>query len=126
MPIQTFQVTADIPEGYEPTGEYRELRSGEFGLFEGTAFPSQCDPLEYPVLRPLWQWPEWIKPGCWIALDRGGNWWLYTHEPQLHGGTWSSGCGRACPINEDFSGVIDFTPPPCTDWRQSKRQKPLG
>jgi hypothetical protein len=73
------------------------------------------------IVRPAWQWPAWLK-APWIAQDRQGSWLSFNDEP-LASERRDSGWDR----NEELclnSPHIDFTPPPCTDWRESKRKNP--
>lgn len=68
-----------------------------------------------------WQWPEFIKPGWWLAMDCDCRWFAYECEPYISGQSWNSN-GFATMITAD---LINWTPPPCADWKTSKRQKPL-
>lgn len=52
------------------------------------------------IVRRKWEWPEWIKPGTWLAR------FFYADEP--------------------VNGIVDWTPPPVpSDWRRSLMQKPM-
>jgi hypothetical protein len=88
-----FEIEAEIPEGYEPTGEYRQAKTGEPWIDGGRV----CSvPTNYAViiLREKWQWPAWLKADYvewngseWFAITDGHTLWL-------------------------GSPAIDFTPPP--------------
>lgn len=71
------------------------------------------------IVRRKWTPPAWLKPG-WIAMDADCAWFAYRSEPEAcYGdGEWRSGdeASHLCP------DIIDFTPPPCDDWKQSKRR----
>jgi hypothetical protein len=67
--------------------------------------------------RPAWQPPEWLNPG-WIAMDKNGQWYWHESKPEYRGDFW---------INDNGDSELDpralkFTPPPCTDWKQSLRE----
>lgn len=124
MGIQTIQLSTEVPDGFEVTGEFRPADSGDAWLAYRGAVCHGRSNFAVPILRRTWTWPEWVKPGTWIAMDATGDWWFYDHEPECFTATWSSGAGRGLSVNEDFRHFMDFTPPPCTDWRTSKRQKP--
>lgn len=32
------------------------------------------DSLTQPQVSLAWTWPDWIKPGSWIAMDGDGQW----------------------------------------------------
>ena len=129
MPLQAFTITADVPDGYEPTGEYRKPKAGEYINFSGIRHVTDGHLYgnDYVILRPVWKWPEFVKPGCWIAMDKNGNWAFYDEEPHitLNGGNEWLPRGAAFVMAGEVANFFNFTPPPCTDWKLSKRQKPL-
>lgn len=74
-----------------------------------------------------WQWPAWLT-APWIACDSLMNWYAFTREPEFaldketgHALNWQKQYGTYCFISPM---LYAFTPPPCTDWRQSKRRRP--
>lgn len=74
-----------------------------------------------------WQWPDFIKPGVWIARDRSGCW--YEHcggKPSLDeaNGVWGRGheLSYLSPLYE--SGLY-IDPPEIEDWRDTLIQKPI-
>jgi hypothetical protein len=82
-----FEIKADIPEGYEPTGEYRQAKTGEPWIDGGRV----CGvPTNYAViiLREKWKWPAWLKADYielaafeWCARD--GNGYIIWLSPEL-------------------------------------------
>lgn len=78
----------------------------------------------YPAIsvriRPVWQWPPWLK-AKWIAMDGQGKWHGFGDQPAIQEAqkTW-----WGFPSFEIVSTMIDFTPPPCADWKTSKRRNP--
>lgn len=125
-------VEVDVPEGWE-AAEFRVPRKGETYLariecYVGLQVISSDVPQPFPavIVRKSWQWPAWLK-APWIAMDEGGDWYCANKEPRLGecdckhdlaGWKWGDWC-----IHLD-SEVVDWTPPPCTDWRASKRRNP--
>jgi hypothetical protein len=116
--MKTFEITADVPDGFEVGScELVDTRPQTRGDSDGTYLLSRI------ILRPVWKWPEWIRSGSWIAQGKCGLWRIFRSEPYESFGTWlSEGNDHGWTITKD--GPIDFTPPFCTNWRQSKRQKP--
>ena len=121
----TVEVRIEIPIGWEYVG-FRPAKSGEHVLYVA---PGNCvashytsllqSPLCCFIVRPAWQWPSWLK-ARWIAMDQCGDWWAYASmEPRPFGTTWHGTDGSR--IDTD---IFDFTPPPCTDWRESLRENP--
>ena len=90
-----FEIEAEIPEGYEPTGEYRQAKTGEPWIDGGRV----CSvPTNYAViiLREKWQWPAWLKADY-------VEWNIYT-------GVWHGRRPGFCmPLQPE---LCDFTPPP--------------
>ena len=116
-------VEVDVPDGWEAV-EYRVPVVGETIL--SSEDPRTVIPTVGPgyysarfILRPVWQWPAWLK-APWIAMDPDGLWGSFENEPCIESGSW------ICRGAESyvFTTLFDFTPPPCTDWRQSKRKNP--
>lgn len=122
MPKQTLEL--EVPEGWELTGEYRAPKPGDYFInSRGRVFDYCSTQLTTPkpIVRRVWQWPEWLKAG-WTAMDKNGIWWAYTEKPRVSGNGWTSpGIGIYEVIN---SQLLDFTPPPCDGWRQSLRKNP--
>lgn len=59
--------------------------------------------------------PSNAPDGYWIAMDRDGEWWVYSTEPDALTVIWlASSNGIQCrPIGE-------WTPPEVDNWRESK------
>lgn len=120
------QVTIDIPDGWElAEPEVRVPRPGEWWLWNRDAMRVCKDDVlcnRYPILRRSWTWPEWLKAG-WIAMDANGEWWAFTEEPVVDtcDTYWDEYDSDVCNLS---NACLDFTPPPCDDWRQSKRRNP--
>lgn len=125
------QITIDVPEGYEWTGEVRLPLAGEtyldldIGREVDTAFQDYVVCVR-PILRSKWKPPAWLREGTWVAMDLGGNWYAYGGKPTLRPGMWSYGVESTLnlsrtPTHPCFN-LTPFVPPPCTDWRTSLRQ----
>jgi hypothetical protein len=133
MPLQTFQITAEIPEGYEPTGEFRGVSKGEhyITMLGDVLLSTGDDPrseLPRVILRPVWQWPEFIKPGTWFAYHSNFTFSLFSDQPKEARDCWcrQNGIGTEVYLTEQEAALIGFPLPPRGDWRQSLRQKPEG
>lgn len=135
MPLQTFQITTDVPDGYEATGEFRVPKKGEHFIASINGFGDRFylatydydDGINRIILRPVWKWPEFVKPGTWLAMDKNGNWVFYETQPQIESiGVQTEWLPKGCAfvLAGAFKSFFNFTPPPCTDWRTSLRQKP--
>ncbi len=62
------------------------------------------------VKLPWDEAPEWAQ---WAAMDADGEWWWYQTEPEVSHILWRHTTGLLCHF--------DF--PPCTNWKESKRQR---
>ena len=83
--------------------EVRELRR------ELDEIKKQLTPAEPPI---PWQLaPDWAQ---WAAMDADGEWWWYENEPEISHILWRHTNGL----------LYCFNFPPCTNWRESKRQRP--
>ncbi len=110
-----------IPDGYEATGEYRPVKVGEYYLSDAARGITHQGPAsaDFPILRRKWTWPAWLK-APYIAMDENGGWTAYNNPPYLCPGYWNAGGRHLSSLQE----MTDFTPPPCTDWRQSLTANP--
>ena len=72
------------------------------------------------IVRRRWQWPEWLTAE-WIAMDGNGEWYGYDGEPVTDGDEWQIHGGIGVEIDRR---MVAFSPPTCTDWRQSNRRNP--
>ena len=104
MTKQTITTEIDIPDGYEFV---------------------QIDYIPFEVcrvvLRPIWQPPSWMRPG-WIAMDENQDWYWHAVEPSQWDHIFSSRKHSCIIYRKGKPTVGDFTPPPCDDWKQSKRR----
>jgi hypothetical protein len=119
MKKQKMEIEVEIPNGYELsrvcTGEHPEL-----GLGEEVELRFQlCGVWHFVVVRPEWQWPDWLTAE-WIAMDKCGWWYAYGEEPHVCDKHWMAD-KEVSRINEL---LVNFTPPRCTDWTQSLRRNP--
>lgn len=99
MPQQTFTVTADIPPGYEPTGEYRQPKAGEDFSINGRKYTqalSECYSQDYHILRKAWAPPACFPNGYWVYFY-DGEWFLCKLAPL--------GPGRGVVSDLQFSPV---------------------
>lgn len=118
MPKQQITIEVDVPEGWEVI-DYRKPRHDEHFVSNGAVFQSVGEScMEYAIIRKTWQWPEWLK-AKWIAMSKEGRWFACDAEPFPNQFGWKSDCFEVIDTR-----YYDFTPPPCTDWRQSKRRRP--
>jgi hypothetical protein len=85
MPLVTFQAKVEVaePDRWEPTGEIRQGRPGEFVLQnDGGVDQLMCATVNsHVIMRPKW------KPMSWLP-KRG---WLFCFWPELreHAGSWA-------------------------------------
>lgn len=76
----------------------------------------QLDELERMMMNnvvklPWDKAPEWAQ---WAAMDADGEWWWYENEPEISHILWRHTNGL----------LYCFNFPPCTNWKESKRQRP--
>ena len=122
MTKQQITIEVDVPEGWEFV-RYGMPKAGEHWLDGVSAV--HCAGFDYQdtgciIVQKAWQWPAWLKYS-WLAMDRNERWWAYENEPNVFDrDIWYAGGDRF----EVSHKAIEFTPPPCTDWRQSKRRRP--
>ena len=114
-------VRVQIPDGFELACDFmRRPLPGEWYLTKRNTVERSILVGCYHdrvIVRPIevWQPPEWMKPG-WISRDEDKTWWWSENEPEKQDN------------NFVFSGPyfelsnINWTPPRCDDWRQSKRR----
>lgn len=114
------------PEGFEFTGEFREAKTGEYyAPIQENGEVSAIERLllfdtgtKYYILRRAWVWPEWLT-AKYIAMDQCGIWYAFETEPRITDYSWGGdGCYRLSTKS------IAFTPPHCTNWKQSLRKNP--
>jgi hypothetical protein len=66
-------------------------------------------------VNEVWTPPEWMKPG-WISMNEDGSWYWSKNEPKQFHNNFAVIGPHVCLDN------INWTPPRCDDWRQSKRR----
>jgi hypothetical protein len=90
-----FEIEADIPEGYEPTGEYRVPGLGEYYLFSDKAALSNLNLLSCAIiLRKKIQYRDPVLPadcGKTARFSDNGNVW---GEDRIRG--YEEGEGISC------------------------------
>lgn len=116
-------IPVDHPEGYKPVA-YRCGAVGDSVLMFDTVIEPiiSATPCSMLILEKVesYQWPEFIPPGWWIAMDADEqSWWTYVAEPQSDSEQWYGGGGISVDIT-----ALNWTPPKVSDWRNSKMQKP--
>lgn len=101
MPQQTIEITVDVPEGYELTGEYRVPGKYESYLSLGgdvlIAHCSHVGTAAYLILRKLPDPdPEPPTIECsyladgWVAADKDGNVFWFRIRPTFNASAWSA------------------------------------
>jgi hypothetical protein len=130
-------VEVEIPDSFEfirvgvPKAGEQFLCQDSLGSCLGSlGTHSEARPYDVRVIvRPAWQWPAWLA--CdFIAQEMDGHWHGYAmrhqgHELAANIDGWDGWLTR-WDLDYFASGrFLNFTPPPpCTDWRQSKRRNP--
>lgn len=104
---------------YEPTGEYRIPKTGEWYWNDDAAVLAEYSHYShYPILRPKWTWPlingEPLK-GWGFAMDSGGSVWLYENDPGRSNVSWGP-CHAIINASTLSKCLPNFTPPTITDW----------
>lgn len=122
-------VTVDLPEGWElADAAMRTPIPGEhyinvYGDIEKESTP-RMTPIYRVIVRKAWEWPAWLR-APWIAQWSNGNWFAFTQEPTLRfncpGAPNGYVGGFETWLNPD---LVAFAPPPCDDWKASKRRNP--
>lgn len=120
------------PAGFEFTGEYRKVKPDEWALTQqGKAFQYRNSPGfdtfdMFFILRKSWVWPAWLK-APYIAMDDAGDWYAYPSKPVIYQGiasVWSNQHPQVSAEALTRGKLFDFTPPPCSYWRESLRKNP--
>lgn len=120
---QNLTIEVDVPDGYEAIDWRPPDVANEWWLTlkGGVVEPGEYKPnavtvLHRIILRPIWTAPEWLKPG-WIAMNLNGEWWWAEKEPHQRSNNYWSCDAEQCKLS-----CLNWTPPPCSDWKESKRE----
>lgn len=122
---KTVSVLVEIPDNYElAEPAMRCPKVGEhYPLTNGTAKASyDWASLPMVILRPEWKWPKELgsKFAAVIQWSAEGEWFATTRMPEMEMNGWWGSCGDAVRLR-----YFDWwTPPPCSDWKQSLRKNP--
>jgi len=117
-------VKVEIPAGYELASDtIRPAEFGEYILENGHAkkwADTEKSCRYHVIIRKAWQWPAWLKAAA-LVMDKKGRWMACKTVPTLTpDDSWDPYVWWV-PVAHEF---IDFTPPPCDDWRDSLRINP--
>ena len=124
MAKQKVTIEVDVPDGYEPTGEYRcpeghEAYLTDSGKLQYANVRFEC--IKCIILRKQFEWPAWLKAAA-IARDQDGVVWAYRSAPRANAHGWISNGGDVMRIKPEF---IDLNLPDVRVWVISfKRIKP--
>lgn len=93
-------------------------------IASGKARPTN-PPTALPMTIDEMDWPEEVKPGYWMAMDKDGSWFWYQTQPAI-----TPECFHWYLKKEDYceSGwgeIKSVKLPPVDDWTQSLKQRPL-
>jgi len=135
MTKQKIEIEVDIPEGYEFI-QYSEARRGDIYLMGSTPFTWDWNYVssgKYVIIRPipeplpLFQFPDWVKPGTWYCEDANGQ-YLCATEPSTPGrlgddgyGFWSTGVAVSIGYLRNFIVIPEYRLH--DDWRKSNKVK---
>ncbi len=128
-------VAVELPEGYElACKEIRTPKKGEQYLYNSMrdspgAVLARAEVnfvvSQYVIVRPIWQWPEWLMVPWVVKMSQDDDWWGHMREPHLrfNAQMWvaTGATGHCFNLSRGF---VDWTPPPCDDWTQSLRENP--
>ncbi len=104
-------IEVEVPDGCEPTGGHC------------TSSLRLRNELEVFVpLQPVWQYPEWLG-GAGVAMDDRGRWLVYSGVPAQSDRYFAiPDFGWCNSLSPDLFPL--WSPPPCTDWRESWHPNP--
>lgn len=125
MPEQMIKV--EVPEGWEAVA-YRCPKNGDsYMISSGEINTAYVDftHKKFIIVRKVWEWPKWLL-APWIAMDRSDAWYSFIDEPVLSDekSYWSYDLPIKLICSPHSRNHYDFTPPPCDDWKESKRRNP--
>lgn len=116
MPKQMIEI--DIPEGYEFL-RFDVPKENEYYISHGNYIAQakfDWSDVYAVIVKPSWIPPAFLKPG-WIVRDKC-SWRWHACEPVRNSISWVSG-GSELDLTH-----INWDPPPCANWQDSKRRIP--
>lgn len=129
--FERFQILVEeysfpMPSGWElDEPDARPPKKGEWFYSETHARAVMAqhdytDNVQMPILRRVWQWPEWLT-AKYVAMDSDGAWYAYSEMPVKH-----SGSARWMPLalRCTYLGNTTFQPPQCDNWQNSLHERP--
>lgn len=78
---QTFNLSIEVPDGYEATGEYRTPTNGETYLTPGGVVATGPAEERYFILRRGWIPPTWLPVDNWL-YNNSEQWCITNREPR--------------------------------------------
>lgn len=114
--IHKITIDVEVPDGYEPTGEYRWPNPNEpFLAYTGNVVTMPIGDTvgrrgNRIILRKKWAFPAWFPNGRWLVY-RYGSW--YVGDRELNSGLMAERVW-------EFHGEI-FVPPTCPNQIQCVR-----
>ena len=90
MPKQKIEFEIDVPEGWELTGEFRQVAAHEpyvaatWNQGNKISHWSGVRSLNnFFIVRKVFNLPDWIPSGWWVSKDRDGQIYCYENEPGI-------------------------------------------
>lgn len=130
MPLKTFQITADIPEGYEPTGEFRTPKEGEYSISTGGCrhgvhkWSEDGNSGPRVILRKAWHPPKCFPNGAWVYKGyKSFDWFVVQGFKPREIGNSGRYQGNGTGVEADRLAALfgeTFTPPEHTNCIQVK------
>lgn len=121
--MQTVTIPVDgMPDGYECVRFGHPLRFEQYVDEYGRIETASCDYGDacYLIVRHIYKPPTWLKPG-WIVANSRWQWFWCESKPQFVANSWAMP-GYFISLTQAGGKPLtcfDFTPPVCTDHRQS-------
>lgn len=125
--MKTIKFMAEIewlaPDGFDVRKivDFRPPKKGERFLTAFGGIVEVLGGMEAGDCRPIiddWEWPEWLTEAAAVVMLPGSDWVATEHVPMCVNGVWR-GTGRVSSLC-----FASFAPPPCDDWRKSRRINP--
>ena len=135
---QKIEIEVDVPDGYELIG-FGHPQVGEYGLdiddykpygpFNKYDINPICSTFDNTIRlkkKQEYKWPDFIKSGSYLAMNKSGYWNLYiafspeAYMPYLNGYGWCAD-GRYVIPTLHFNMSNPEAPP---DWTKSLIRKP--